>query len=314
MVKLIAITVVAAMIVLAIMLIKYKTVYKVTISGKEVGYVTNKFEFNRLINEEIINSNEANIAFVDIDTMPSYELVLTDDSIETNEEEIFAKISEEAIITYKMYTVAVNGNNTAYVNSIEEAEETVSEIKEQYKNKLDEIDISVNEVYTQNIDEVEQTVEVASAVQTAEAEVDIAVKEQEKIKAATLDEVYFSTRPVNGNITSRYGQMEAIRDHAHSGLDICAPAGTDIVAAADGTVSYSGWMGGYGNLIIIDHENGIQTYYGHCSKLYASVGDEVKAGDLIAAVGMTGYATGNHLHFEIRKNGSTLNPQKYIYN
>lgn len=72
-------------------------------------------------------------------------------------------------------------------------------------------------------------------------------------------------------------------------------------------------MGGYGYLIIIDHGNNIQTYYGHCSKLYTKVGDEVEAGDVIAAVGSTGNSTGNHLHFEIRKNGEQINPQKYIY-
>jgi len=72
-------------------------------------------------------------------------------------------------------------------------------------------------------------------------------------------------------------------------------------------------MGGYGNLIVINHGNNIQTYYAHCSKLYAKVGDEVEAGDVIAAVGTTGNSSGNHLHFEIRKNGSALNPQKYTY-
>ena len=82
---------------------------------------------------------------------------------------------------------------------------------------------------------------------------------------------------------------------------------------ADGTVSYSGWMSGYGYLIIIDHANGVQTYYGHCSKLYASVGDEVTAGDVIAAVGSTGNSTGNHLHLEIRLNGNKINPQLYLY-
>lgn len=314
MVKFITLAMVAVLIILAIMLTKYKTVYKVTISGKEVGYVINKFEFQKLIEEEIINNDKANVAFVDEDTMPSYELMLTDTHIETNEDEIFAKVSEEAVITYKVYTVAVNGNDTAYVNSVEEAEEAVEQIKEEYKDKIEEIDISVNEVYTKNIDEVQQTVEVASAVETVEAQVDVEAKEQAKIKAATLDGVYFSVKPVSGNITSRYGDHESIRSHAHSGLDICAPAGTDIKAAADGTVTFAGTQGGYGKLIIITHKNGIQTYYGHCSKLYANEGDEVKAGDVIAAVGMTGFATGNHLHFEIRKNGSTLNPQRYIYN
>ena len=91
-----------------------------------------------------------------------------------------------------------------------------------------------------------------------------------------------------GNITSRYGVVEtSVRNHAHGGLDIAAPYGTSIKAAADGTISYSGWMSGYGYLIIIDHANGVQTYYGHCSKLYASVGDEVTAGDVIAAEAFT---------------------------
>ena len=94
-------------------------------------------------------------------------------------------------------------------------------------------------------------------------------------------------------------------------MDIAAPKGTDIKAAADGTVSYSGWMSGYGYLIIIDHGNGVQSYYGHCSKLYAKKGEEVKAGDVIAAVGSTGNSTGNHLHFEIRLNGSSVNPEAY---
>lgn len=307
------IAVIAVIIILAIMLIKYKVVYKVTISGEEVGYILNKNEFEKLIDKEIINPEEGNVAYVDIAKLPEYQLVLTDNSKETNEEEIFTKISENAVITYRLYEIAVDGNSAVYVNSIEEAEETVAKIKEEYTNKLDDINISVNEIYTKNINDTEQTVEVASAVETAEVEVLEVVKEQEKIKAATLDGVYFAVKPVTGTITSRYGAVEDIRDHTHKGLDIAAPYGTDIVAAADGEVTYSGWMSGYGYLIIITHENNIQTYYGHCSKLYAKVGDEVKAGDKIAAVGSTGNSTGNHLHFEIRKNGVTLNPQKYLY-
>lgn len=307
------IAVVAVIIILAIMLIKYKVVYKVTISGEEVGYILNKNEFEKLIDKEIINTEEGNVAYVDIAKLPEYQLVLTDNSKETNEEEIFTKISENAVITYRLYEIAVDGNSAVYVNSIEEAEETVAKIKEEYTNKLDDINISVNEIYTKNINDTEQTVEVASAVETAEVEVLEVVKEQEKIKAATLDGVYFAVKPVTGTITSRYGAVEDIRDHTHKGLDIAAPYGTKIMAAADGKVSYSGWMSGYGYLIIIDHENGIQTYYGHCSKLYAKVGDEVEAGENIAAVGSTGNSTGNHLHFEIRKNGVQINPQKYLY-
>lgn len=311
--KLLTIAIVGTTIVLAIMLIKYKVLYKVTISGEEVGYITNKKEFEKLLNEQIINPNNENIAYVDIPELPSYELVLADNSKTSNEEEIYTKVSDMAVTTYKMYAVAINNNNSVYVDTLQEAEETVNKIKEQYANKLDEIQISVNEIYTKNMEQVEQTVEVASAIETAEVEVLEVVKEQEKIKAATLDGVYFAIKPVSGTITSRFGANESIRDHTHKGIDIAAPNGTKIVAAAKGKVTHSGWMGGYGNLIIITHENGIQTYYGHCSKLYAKVGEEVEAGETIALVGSTGFSTGNHLHFEIRKNGKQINPQKYLY-
>ncbi len=295
------------------MLIKYKVLYKVTISGEEVGYVTNKNEFEKILNEQIINPKDENIAYVDIEELPQYKLVLANNSETSNEEEIYNKISDMAVTTYKMYAVAINNKNSVYVDTLQEAEETVSKIKEEYANELDEIQISVDEIYTKNVEQVEQTVEVASAIETTGVEVQEAVEEMQKIKSATLDGVYFAVRPVSGTITSRFGANESIRSHTHKGMDIAAPYGTKIVAAAKGKVTHSGWMGGYGNLIIITHENGIQTYYGHCSKLYAKVGDEVEAGDTIAAVGSTGFSTGNHLHFEIRKNGSQINPQKYLY-
>ena len=89
--------------------------------------------------------------------------------------------------------------------------------------------------------------------------------------------------------------------------------GTDIKVVSKGTITFAGRAGSYGNLVKVDHGNGVETWYGHCSKIYANVGDEVKAGDVIAAVGSTGNSTGPHLHFEIRINGATVNPQKYVY-
>lgn len=218
-----------------------------------------------------------------------------------------------AVVTYKMYAITLNNEIATYVNSQEEAEEVINQIKQEKANELEEINLAMKEVYTQNKEEIQNTVEVASATEVAEVNLVQKVKEQAQIKAATLDGVYFAVRPVTGTITSRFGANEDIRDHTHMGMDIASPNGTAIKAAADGTITYAGWMGGYGNLIIISHGNGIQTYYGHCSKLYASVGKEVKAGDIIAAVGSTGNSTGNHLHFEIRKNGAQVNPQKYLY-
>lgn len=245
--------------------------------------------------------------------MPKYQFLLIENTKETSEQEIFSKIEEMAVRTYKMYAITLNNEVATYVNSREEAEETINKMKEENEKELEEINIAMQEVYTQNIEETKNTVEIASAIETAKLELTKKVEEQEKIKSSTLDGVYFAVKPVTGIITSRFGANESIRDHTHMGMDIAAPNGTDIKAAADGTVTYAGWMGGYGNLIIISHGNGIQTYYGHCSKLYVSNGKEVKAGDVIAAVGSTGNSTGNHLHFEIRKNGSQINPQKYLY-
>ncbi len=98
----------------------------------------------------------------------------------------------------------------------------------------------------------------------------------------------------------------------HSGLDLAAPGGSPILAAANGTVKFSGWNGGYGYCVIIDHGNGIQTLYGHSSKLLVSAGQSVTRGQTIALVGTTGTSTGNHLHFEVLNNGSPTDPMPYL--
>jgi murein DD-endopeptidase MepM/ murein hydrolase activator NlpD len=114
--------------------------------------------------------------------------------------------------------------------------------------------------------------------------------------------------PVKGKITSLYGPRWG---RQHEGIDIAAPVGTDVFASMDGTVSFSGWDGGYGNLVIIDHGNGLQTYYAHNSELLVKKGQEVAKGTHIAEVGSTGNSTGPHSHFEVRKNGSPVNPYNY---
>ncbi|MDP4091630.1 MAG: M23 family metallopeptidase [Bacillota bacterium] len=115
--------------------------------------------------------------------------------------------------------------------------------------------------------------------------------------------------PVSGSITSKFGMRWG---RMHEGIDIGASTGTDVYAAMDGEVTYSGWESGYGNLVIISHGNGFETYYGHNSKLLVKVGQTVKKGTHISEVGSTGDATGPHCHFEIRKNGTPVNPFNYI--
>lgn len=95
----------------------------------------------------------------------------------------------------------------------------------------------------------------------------------------------------------------------HSGIDIPAPGGTKILAANDGVVTFAGRKGSYGNLVGIDHGGKITTFYAHTSRILVKNGQKVKKGQAIALVGSTGRSTGNHLHFEVRKNGKTTNPQ-----
>ena len=98
----------------------------------------------------------------------------------------------------------------------------------------------------------------------------------------------------------------------HVGIDIVESYGAPIYAGASGTVTHSGWNYGYGNCVIIDHGNGLQTLYGHCSDLLVSVGEEVIQGQVIAKEGSSGYVTGAHLHFEVRMGNVKLNPVNYL--
>ena len=122
--------------------------------------------------------------------------------------------------------------------------------------------------------------------------------------------------PVTGPITSPFGWRSSPFTGApdfHPGLDIAAPTGTTVTAAAGGTVIMAQWYGGYGNYILIDHGGGYSTGYGHLSAMYVSNGQSVKRGQAIGAIGMTGEATGPHLHFEVRIDGKPVDPSPRLH-
>lgn len=121
--------------------------------------------------------------------------------------------------------------------------------------------------------------------------------------------------PVNGTVTSGFGwRIHPIlgRRVFHTGIDIAAASGTPIWAADGGTVVYATWVSGYGNTVALDHGGGISTLYAHQSSVAVSYGEKVKKGQVIGYVGSTGYSTGPHLHFEVRVNGSPVDPMGYL--
>ncbi len=122
-------------------------------------------------------------------------------------------------------------------------------------------------------------------------------------------------RPVDGRVSSPFGYrihpIFKVRK-MHTGLDMSASMGTPIRAADSGTVIQAGWRGGYGKTVVISHGDGLATLYAHQSKILVSVGDTVSRGDIIGEVGSTGYSTGPHLHFEVRVNGTPVDPMGYL--
>jgi murein DD-endopeptidase MepM/ murein hydrolase activator NlpD len=115
--------------------------------------------------------------------------------------------------------------------------------------------------------------------------------------------------PCDGVVVSGFGMRWG---RMHEGIDIGCAYGTPNRAAASGTVIYAGWLGGYGNLVVVDHGNGLSTAYAHASSILVSVGQSVSQGQTVSLVGSTGHSTGPHLHFEVRVNGVAVDPLPYL--
>lgn len=350
--RLSAIISIAAVLVLvaAILGKNYKVAYKVTLDGNVLGYVSDKDEFTCMVTNQVLKQENDNMELVVLNSVPEYSATLVSANTSTDESSIIKLLKLKAEVTYKLYAVTLDGENKAYVDTMEEAQEVVNKLTEQYGEKIDS-EFGIVEFKTTNqleyqdkkyatVAKLDETIdadikakeEAAAEAARIEAEKKAAEAAEARRKAAIESEssynyvesepltdvdvngISFAVAPVTGHISSRYGVNESVRNHTHKGLDIAASNGTSIFAVADGTVDYAQFnSGGYGYLVIISHGNGVQTYYAHCSKLFVSEGDTVSAGDVIAAVGSTGHSTGNHLHFEVRINGTQVNPQNYVY-
>ena len=292
--------------IIAIILIKYKPMYEVKIEGTTIGYVENKKSLNEKIQENVENYSKENIESAELTAKPEYELKLVNKSQDENEDEVIIALQNELEITYKYYEIASNNEVIENVKDEETAEKLVNEIKELSNN---EVELTINEKTTKALEEIQiDDLEVAKENTVEKLNIDTteSIADINGIKVATL--------PVTGTISSRYGVSSKIRVSTHTGLDIAATTGTPIKVVADGTVTFAAYSGSYGYLVKVDHGNGVETWYGHTSKMLVKEGQAVKAGNTIALVGSTGNSTGPHLHFEVRINGEHVNPQKYLYN
>ena len=215
------------------------------------------------------------------------------ENIETTRKKLENEQTEIKIVKARAEQTSVVLNNMRkmqqnYVNQLSEGEKTLQEQITAYKKEQAEIEA-----------------QILLATNRIDAELQF-----------TGGEMLWPVAASGTYITSGYG----VREHPiqgvvkeHTGIDIGnAPTGTPVVAAADGVVTYAGWLGGYGNCVMISHGNGVVTLYGHGNKVLTSVDTQVKQGDVIMELGSTGNSTGPHCHFEVRINGNYTNPLNFV--
>ena len=324
-IKLISLAVLGAILIGAAIVLIYKPIYRVTLDGEKIGYCEDKNALQEKINAYMKEGEEGDehIAFVQIDELPQYSMCLLKKGIVTNDDEIYQEVKETGTKYYRYYAISDDDDEKIYLASFDEADDAIKELKE--KESTNASDLTIVEKYETELPELNDTDEAVDELYQEKKATKTKTTTSRTVKYASTGSSKFSTsreitskkvnlgisitKPVSGILTSRYGYRWG---RTHTGIDIGASTGTSIKAASPGRVTFAGWKGSLGNLIVITHGNGVQTYYGHCSKLIATAGQKVSTGDVIAKVGSTGRSTGSHLHFEIRVNGSALNPLSYV--
>lgn len=309
----------AVVIVLCAIDLIFRQTYSVSLNGEHIGYTSDKIALQKRINEYINYGNKDDIAFVEVNNLPTYSVCMLKKNIETNDDEIFNKVTENSTAYYTYYAITEDNEEKVYVANFQDAESVIQKLKDKNSDNSDKLGIvkkydtamaeitSIDDCVSKIYKEKPKKIVVASAYQNRPKTI---VNSQSVPTSLGVSLV----QPVSGIISSRYGLRT--RDN-HKGLDIAAPKGTAIMASAGGTVIFSGSgspYSGYGNTVVVKSSDSVVILYGHCSALYVRKGETVAQGQVIGAVGSTGISTGNHLHFEIRYNGVAVNPQNYIYN
>lgn len=308
--KLVFLIIIASILVISIISLFYKVTYSVSLNGEFIGYINDKVAMQEKINTYMEATEKDNTAFIEIDTLPEYSLCLVKKEHNTNDDEVFEKVTNLGTSYYEYYAILEGNDEKYYVATKEQAEEVIKKLTDKKSSNIKKI--SYNQVFGTEIKDFSETDSIVTAlykkpVVNYSSAYTIASSDVKMNLGISL------IKPVSSGytITSRYG---ARWGSTHTGLDIASPTGTPIYAAAGGTVTVVHYSNvSYGNYIKISHGNGVETLYAHCNTLNVTEGQSVSQGQFIATVGSTGNSTGSHLHLEIRMNGTTLNPQNYLY-
>ncbi|MBS6042866.1 MAG: peptidoglycan DD-metalloendopeptidase family protein [Clostridium baratii] len=288
------------------------TLKALKIDGKNIGYVTSKEEFNNAIKRVAsmyssnLNIDENKITSINVKGNISFKDEKVNISKLSSEEEL----ADNIIKNKSLIDVDIVVNDTRLVDiepsvKIERSEELLigeSKVTEGKKGKKEQ---NINITYRNG---EKKSVSVLSENIIEQSSSKVITKGTKSILNGTS--AVFTSPTRGGTITSNFGERWGKN---HNGLDIAGNIGDPVMAALDGKVKSTFYeRNGYGNVVILEHEGGVETRYAHMSKIGVKTGDTVKKGDIVGEVGSTGRSTGPHLHFEVRVNGSPVDPQKYI--
>lgn len=308
--------------VLVTVLNTYKPTVKAYIDGKFVGYFSSEQQFDEVYNDLVTEKQniDSNVK-VYLESEPTFETSYTRDSL-IAKQNVYTNLRAEIKTEYTVYEVAVDGENKMKFDNKDDA----NKYAENLKSEVSKLNVEVKEEKVEDKGEI-TTVERADSilkdivdrnkpVETPKATVSNTTNTTSNYNVTTAATIGATSVPATGGgvwpTVNRRVNCHYMGYSGHTGIDLGGAVGTAIYAYKSGTVTFAGWGSGYGLHIKIDHGNGMTTYYAHCSELFASVGQQVSEGQMIAKIGMTGYTTGPHLHFEVRLNGVPVNPYPYI--
>lgn len=296
----------------------YKPAVKTYINGEFIGYFSDEQQFDEVYNDLVAEKQniDENVK-VYLESEPVFEKTYIRDSL-LEEQNVYTNLRAEIQTEFTVYDLVVEGEKQMTFTAEDQAEDYVNKLKAEVEDVESSIEIQkVSEL--ENITSTERADNILAEIVDRNKPVELPPEPEKPTYTQYATSVYSGavTPAIDGTkvwpTVGRNINCDYMGYYGHNGVDIGGASGTPIYAYMGGTVIFSGWDStGYGNCVKINHGNGVVTIYAHCSSLGVTAGQVVNAGDYLGGIGMTGWATGNHLHFEVRVNGVPINPWVYL--